>query len=520
MRCSRLRLSCEHGDHRYLHLLCERLQRARNLRDLRCPVLARPRNVHELEIVHHHEPESVLALQPAAARAKLGRREGRIVGDEYARVVEERKLRGQARPVVGVQPAGTNLLLVDSTERGEHSHGELLGRHLHAEHEHGQPGPDGSLFHEVHRERGLAHRGTPRDDDQVAMLQARGYAIQVAESGRHAGYRSVEPGQIVDALHDIAEHILDRDRVPASCAVPVRDLEDPALRFIDEVGRPSSLRTKCGLGDFGAGSNQIPQYGAIANNLRVRDDVGGAGRVLGEFREVGKASRRLELAVPIEALGHRHGVARPTLVAQRSDGIEHCAMVAPVETRAREQVGDPVPRAVVEQHAAEHSLLGLHRVRRNPKPLGIGYRTNFVEQRIGHVREVLGAPLHPASAEVHPWQDSLPSGPRRLDWSGLVAERFPTEGMADFRRESPRAPKLASAPVGGQSRAGSRSRRYRSPEGMRTGPDAPALPHTGGPCRTRRRDRPLDVSRRRSAHSSGVSGSTFTLTVASSSAST
>jgi len=40
------------------------------------------------------------------------------------------------------------------------------------------------------------------------------------------------------------------------------------------------------------------------------------------------------------------------------------AMVAAVEVRLGHEVGDAVPRGVIEQQAAEHRLLRLHRVRR------------------------------------------------------------------------------------------------------------------------------------------------------------
>ena len=46
-------------------------------------------------------------------------------------------------------------------------------------------------------------------------------------------------------------------------------------------------------------------------------------------------------------------------------------MIAPVEVFRAQAVGDRVPRAVVEQQAAEHGLLGLERVRGHAQRRGL-----------------------------------------------------------------------------------------------------------------------------------------------------
>ena len=64
------------------------------------------RDLHELQIVDDDEVESALALQPASARADLGRRErGRLI-DMDARAAELRHGRIDARPVIFLKPAG------------------------------------------------------------------------------------------------------------------------------------------------------------------------------------------------------------------------------------------------------------------------------------------------------------------------------------------------------------------------------------------------------------------------------
>ena len=360
--------------HRHHQLLGERLQRAGDLGDLRRAVLARARNVHELEVVDHDETEPVLALEPAAAGAQLGRGQGGVVDDEDAGVVEQPELGGQTRPVLGVQPSGADLLLIDPAERREHPHDELLGRHLHAEHHDGLPGPYRRLLDEVHRERGLSHRRASRDDDQIAPLQTGRLPVEVRESGRQSGDRVVPPVQLVDVPHHAGEHVLDGHRLLPAGAASLGDLEDAALGVVQKLVRRLPLRPVRRLRDLVAGPDQLAKHRALADDLRVRDDVRGAGGVPGELGEVGEAAHGFELAIPVEPLRHGDGIARPPFVAQARDRVEHGTMVVAVEVLAGQDVGDPIPRAVVDENAAQDRLFGLDRVRREAKRGGAGCR--------------------------------------------------------------------------------------------------------------------------------------------------
>ena len=326
----------------------------------------------------------MLSLEASASGVKLGRSQGGIVDDEDVRVVQQRDLGGQSGPVVVAQPAGTDSLLVDSAKRGEHPHGELLGRHFHAEHDDGQLVPNRCLFDDVHRERGLSHGGAPCDDDQVSALQAGRHPVEIAESGRDARNRVFLSGQLVDALHHIGEHVPDGHRFTPARAAPFRNLEDAPFRFVEQFESSAPLRAKRRFRDFGAGPDQLPKYRTLADNFRVGDDVCGTGGVFGELREIGESSRGLELTVALEPLRHGDGVARPPFVAKARDRIEHDPMVVAVEMRRGEDTGDSVPGSVVDEDAAENRLLGFDRVRRDPKRQPTGLRRYVIEQWIGH----------------------------------------------------------------------------------------------------------------------------------------
>src|SRR5499427_2416808 len=68
-------------DYRDVQLLGERLERARDLRDLLLATLHRGAAAHELEIVDDEQVQAVLGLHPARFGARLQHREAGAVVD-------------------------------------------------------------------------------------------------------------------------------------------------------------------------------------------------------------------------------------------------------------------------------------------------------------------------------------------------------------------------------------------------------------------------------------------------------
>ena len=169
---------------RHVQLLGERLQRARDLRELGCAVLAvGARARHELQVVHHDQAQLAAApVEAARAGAQLERIQRAAVVDEDARVLQALEALGDAAPVVLLHAAGADLVLGDARERAQQAHRDLLPAHLHAEHRDGEPEVDGDVLGDIEREGGLAHRGPARHDDEVRGLEAR----SPASRGRHS----------------------------------------------------------------------------------------------------------------------------------------------------------------------------------------------------------------------------------------------------------------------------------------------------------------------------------------------
>src|SRR5581483_5105176 len=90
---------------------------------------------------------------------------------------------------------------------------------------------DGRSLREVDAERGIAHRGPGRDDDELTFLQTAGHAVELGEVRGEARYFPAMLVEIVDA----AEGVLDDDieRLQAACDALFTDLEQLGLRRAD-----------------------------------------------------------------------------------------------------------------------------------------------------------------------------------------------------------------------------------------------------------------------------------------------
>jgi hypothetical protein len=89
---------------------------------------------------------------------------------------------------------------------------------------------DGHVFADVDGERRLTHRRTAGHDHQIARLQARGHAVEVDETGRHAGDFGLVFArvQFVDTLDHLGQQRLHGGQ-PAAPRAPLGNRED--LRF-------------------------------------------------------------------------------------------------------------------------------------------------------------------------------------------------------------------------------------------------------------------------------------------------
>ncbi len=102
----------------------------------------------------------------------------------------------------------------------------------------------------------------------------------------------------------------------------------------------------------------------VADDACVGADVGGAGRVFDETREIRQAAGRLELPEALQVLADGDGVGRLVALDERRNRREDQPMVGAVEIVRGDDVRNLVPRSLIEHQTAEQRLLGFDRVRR------------------------------------------------------------------------------------------------------------------------------------------------------------
>jgi len=239
--------------------------------------------------------------------------------------------------------------------------------HLHAEDRHRHQRMQRDVLGDIERERGLAHRGTPGDDDQLARLQARGLGVEVVEAGRHPGDVGgiVAVVEVIDALQHAREHRLDLLQPHAVPGAGLADLENARLGLVQELPHLLAARAERALGDLGGDLGEAPLHRALAHQLRVAPDVERARGVLRQRPEVGGAPGLVPVLARLDRFRHRDHVGGSAGLDQLRDVAPDAAVVVPVEVPGRDQVGDAVECLVVEEQPAEERLLRLDRVRRN-----------------------------------------------------------------------------------------------------------------------------------------------------------
>src|SRR6202050_3331430 len=146
-------------ENRHVQFLREDLQRPGNRGQLLLPVLELAAALHELQVVDDEHVEAMLQLQATGLRAHLEDADRRRVVDEDLRIVEAAERGGQARVVLLSEVASAEPVRVDSRFGRAPAPGQLLFRHLQAEHPDGLPGFDAAMRGDVQDEAGLAHAG-------------------------------------------------------------------------------------------------------------------------------------------------------------------------------------------------------------------------------------------------------------------------------------------------------------------------------------------------------------------------
>jgi hypothetical protein len=94
--------------------------------------------------------------------------------------------------------ADANSREIELSERAQHAHDELIGRHLQREHRHARVGLERDAGGNVQAECRLAHARAAGDDHQIRRLEPRRHAVEILEPRRHPGNRRLSLDELVD----------------------------------------------------------------------------------------------------------------------------------------------------------------------------------------------------------------------------------------------------------------------------------------------------------------------------------
>ena len=212
---------------------------------------------------------------------------------------------------------------------------------------------------------GLAHAGSPGDDDEIARLHAGRHPVEIREAGGDAGDvgRIVAVVENLDPVDDAREQRADGDDLLGSPRALLGDVQHFRFCLVQHFLRTASKRVVGGVRDVAGRCRKLAQDRAVANDLRIVPDVRGGRHVADEDAEICEASDVVELLRRRERLGYGDDVGRLAVGDEAKDMLVDEPVRFAVEVRVGEHVAHLVRGFVIEQQPAQHRLLGLERVR-------------------------------------------------------------------------------------------------------------------------------------------------------------
>src|SRR5215213_10876850 len=212
------------------------------------------------------------------------------------------------------------------------------------------------------RAQALAHRRSRGENDQVALVEARGEAVEVFEARLDTRYFALLLVEALDHLKGTGRELRDgREMFPER---PVGDAVDELLRRVerlaDVLGLPEGV-----LGDAAPDVYDGPQERLAAHYLRVPAGVGRRRHALDYLEDVSPAPDLLELVDAAQFVGQRELVYGFAARVQAHHGAVDDPVYLGVEILRRELLCHGRNRGLRDQHGAYDSPLRVQVVRRH-----------------------------------------------------------------------------------------------------------------------------------------------------------
>ena len=212
---------------------------------------------------------------------------------------------------------------------------------------------NGRVLRDVDGQGGFAHGGPRGDDDQLALLQAAGHAIEVGEAGGQAGDFAALLVEIVDGAEGVADD--DVERLQALGEAGFAHFEQLRLGLIEDAD--GVLALVGGLGDGGrADAHEPAQQALVLDDADVVLDDRPAGQTLSERGQIGHAADGLDLLVAGQLVGEGDDVDGAAGVDQLAHAQEDAAMRVEREVVGLDGFGGLGVGGVIEQDRAQDGL--------------------------------------------------------------------------------------------------------------------------------------------------------------------
>ena len=327
---------------------------------------ARARAAHELQVVHHDEPElAALARQAPGVGAQFAWREARGFIDVQRHCAQLFNRLGQARPLVVRELAGSQVALVHTSNRTHDTHGQLSSAHFHREDGDRQAFVKCHMLGNVHRKRGLPHRRTSCQHDHVARLQPRSHPVQISKACGHPRHVRRVVSHLLHFVEQVNHQRIERLKPLLVARAFLANGEDLGFRFIQDALDGLALRIKRVRGNLIAGGDQLAQDGSLPHDFGIATDVAGAGDVLRQIIQVRQPSHLFRLAQAAQVFKHRDHIGGLAGIHQARNRGEDQLMFMAIEVAFGQQISHAVPGIVVEQQPTQHTGLSFHRMGRN-----------------------------------------------------------------------------------------------------------------------------------------------------------
>ncbi len=211
---------------------------------------------------------------------------------------------------------------------------------------------------------GFAHARPSRDDDQVALVEAVGHAVEVGEAGGDADERAAR--SLLEILHCSVEDAAERHEAAGDGFLA--ETEDRLLGLAERlVGLEAAVERRAG--DVAAGLDEPAAQRALLDDLDVGVDAAEVGQVDVEAGEVGEAADGVDLRLLLQPRLERAQVDVGARRLQVEHGAVDALVALEVEVALDEPGGDGGEHLRLEQDAGEHRPLGLLAVRQRARGL-------------------------------------------------------------------------------------------------------------------------------------------------------